>query len=127
MLFLKPLILRAEFKVGGRKALKKQGDDWEFSFGKYGKMSMKTVKSEENKEIEWKYSGGDMEDDPWKGSTVRFGLEPEGDDTTILRFSHDDLNCDGEVADNINYNWGRFMFSLKTFCEAKKGFPVEVE
>lgn len=99
---------------------------WHFDFGKYGKMSMKIV-SEGKDRVVWEYLEGSMEDGPWKETRIVFSMEQEGDDTTMMRFSHAGWKEDVSpgILDNINYNWGRFMFSLKTYVETGKGFPIE--
>ena len=65
------------------------------------------------------------EDDEWMAdTTITFDLAQEGDNTTIMRFSHSGWMEESEMLDNINYNWGRFMYSLKMYAETGKGHPV---
>ena len=95
----------------------------EFSFTGTYPNTMKIIKSESNKIIEWECIKGF--ENSWIGNHIFFELTPEGDNTTILKFKHSGLKEDEERLANINYNWGRFLFSLKTYCETGKGFPVK--
>ena len=104
----------------------KEGED-AFSFAFSGKYftKFKVMNREKNKKVEWEcVEGGD-----WVGTRVIFSLEGEGDNTTILRFAHSGWkeDYDKEILANINYNWGRFLFSLKIYCERGEGFPVKVD
>jgi len=110
----------------GAKGKSENGAVIEFKFGEHGTMNLKVSDLEEDKRVVWE---GVDADNPWKGTKIAFSLEGEGDNTTILRFMHSGWkeDADREMLDNINYNWGRFLFSLKTFCETKKGFPVKVD
>jgi uncharacterized protein YndB with AHSA1/START domain len=102
----------------------REGGVWKFTFAGEHPMQLRVLTEEKGSRVEWVGEG----DDFWNGTKVVFDLEAENGDTTILRFSHSNWKGDedAEAMDNINYNWGRFMFSLKSFVETGKGFAVRL-
>jgi uncharacterized protein YndB with AHSA1/START domain len=61
--------------------------------------------------------------DEWIGTTVSFDLEEENGNT-ILRFAHSGWREINDMFAKCNYGWGRFMSSLKLYCETGNGTPV---
>ena len=94
----------------------------DFHFGEFGTERMKITKLHENEELEW--TG--LKEGMWKNTKTSFQLEKDGENTTILKFRYFDIpeDLDSDTVANLNYNWGRFLFSLKTYCETGEGFPV---
>lgn len=80
---------------------------------------MKVTNLVPNKEAEWECINSIEE---WIGTTISFDLE-EKNGTTILRFTQCGWK---EITDTFaacNYDWGRFMTSLKSLCETGTGTP----
>src|SRR3990170_2760144 len=89
-----------------------------FTFGK-SRNEMKVSKLTNNKKVEWKCINSNEE---WIDTTISFDLE-EKDGRTILRFAHSGWRAITDFFDACNYDWGRFMTSLKFFCENGTGTP----
>ena len=63
-----------------------------------------------------------LEGDPeWIGTDISFDLE-EKDEETILRFTHTWREIT-EFYAHCNFQWGKYLVSLKEYCETGKGFP----
>jgi uncharacterized protein YndB with AHSA1/START domain len=111
-----------------------------FPFGpKYFK-EMEIMELKPNEEVKWICIKGAEE---WIDTTITFKLQsadkeallnahPEitdqlqqnsGDDVTLLIFHHDNWNEYSAMFAECNYTWGRFLRSLKLFCETGKGHP----
>jgi uncharacterized protein YndB with AHSA1/START domain len=60
--------------------------------------------------------------DEWVGTTISFDLE-EREGKTILRFAHAGWKAQADTYSECNYAWGRFMTSLKSYCETGVGTP----
>ena len=55
---------------------------------------------------------------------TRRGLEIRNQgDTTVLRVTHGDWRDATDFCASCNYQWGRYMQSLKSYCETGKGEP----
>ena len=82
--------------------------------------------------------------DEWVGTTLSFDLDaqkagtvlrshPEmkdqieqqadSEDLTVLKFRHDDWKADTPMLAECSYTWGRFLRSLKLYCETGTGLP----
>lgn len=95
---------------------------WQVSFMGEHYSELKVVEEAIDRKVVWE----GLMDDPWKKTRIGFDFEAEGDNTTIMRLCHSGFpdDTDLEMIDNMNYNWGRFMFGLKTFCETGRAWPV---
>lgn len=91
----------------------------EFNFGDNYHNEMRITYLKPNKKVEWECIQGDEE---WVGTTFTFELE-DRDDHVVLRFGHKDWRKATDFFASCNYNWGRYMASLKDFCETGVGDP----
>ena len=89
-----------------------------FTFGDF-RNEFKVTKIVPNQKVEWLCT---KSIDEWIGTTVHFELE-EKDEKTILRFSHSGWRAVTDTFAACNYDWGRFMTSLKSLCESGAGTP----
>jgi uncharacterized protein YndB with AHSA1/START domain len=89
-----------------------------FTFGNL-KNEMKVAVLVPNKRVEWHC---DISIDEWVNTGISFDLE-EKDGRTILRFAHSGWRAATDFFAACNYDWGRFMASLKSFCESGTGSP----
>ena len=101
---------QADERVGGTA---------EFIFGERYYNKMKITNLLNSKKVEWKCLEGDKE---WIGTTFLFDLE-EKDESTILRFSHNNWKEETDFFASCNYNWGYYLKSLKQYCETGEGTP----
>jgi len=89
-----------------------------FTFGEL-KNKMKITNLDAGKSIEWHCLESIEE---WVDTSISFHLE-EKDGRTILRFAHSNWRAATDFFDACNYDWGRFMASLKSYCENGTGTP----
>jgi uncharacterized protein YndB with AHSA1/START domain len=111
-----------------------------FAFGQYFK-EMKIVALKPGQQVMWTCIAGAGE---WVGTSISFTLEG-GDRNTLLKrypemgdqiqqqkgdnelalllFAHDDWKAYTPMFAECSYTWGRFLRSLKLFCETGKGTP----
>ena len=101
------------------KADERVGGTAEFIFGERYYNKMKITNLLNSKKVEWKCLEGDKE---WIGTTFLFDLE-EKDESTILRFSHNNWKEETDFFAYCNYNWGYYLKSLKQYCETGEGTP----
>jgi hypothetical protein len=62
--------------------------------------------------------------DDWVGTTVRLRLD-DNEGKTRVRFEHDDWKEATDFYAACNFSWGRYMASLRDYCEKGKGQPFE--
>lgn len=89
-----------------------------FTFGTF-RNEMKVIVLDRNKKVEWQCVNSIEE---WIDTNISFDLQ-EKEGRTLLRFAH---SCWRAVTDTFavcNYDWGRFIASLKSFCETGTGTP----
>jgi len=89
-----------------------------FTFGT-AKNEIKVIELLPNKKVDWAVL---VSADEWVGTNITFSLE-EKDDKTILRFQHTGWRAVTDFYAECNYAWGRFMTSLKSYCETGTGTP----
>jgi hypothetical protein len=58
----------------------------------------------------------------WLGTHVKFQLE-EQPDKIIVRFTQSGWKETSDFFADCNFNWGRYLVSLKNLCETGKGSP----
>jgi len=73
-----------------------------------------------NKRVEWQCINSIEE---WMGTNVIFDLE-EKDGNTVLRFAHGNWKSITDMYARCNYDWARFLRSLKLLCETGTGEPA---
>ena len=91
----------------------------EFKFGNEYYNKMLIISLNPFTKVEWKCVDGDRE---WIDTLISFELEPQ-QDKTILRFSQKNWKAETDFFASCNYNWGRYMISLKNYCETGTGAP----
>src|SRR5258706_3397470 len=79
-----------------------------FIFGE-SRNEMKVTVLNPNKKVEWHCIDSIEE---WIDTNISFDLE-EKDGRTILRFTHAGWQAVTDTFADCNYNWAKFMFSLK--------------
>ncbi len=89
-----------------------------FTFGTF-RNEMKITILNPNKKVEWKCINSI---DEWIDTNILFELE-EKEGHTLLRFTHSGWRAVTDTFAGCNYDWGRFMTSLKLFCETGTGTP----
>jgi uncharacterized protein YndB with AHSA1/START domain len=89
-----------------------------FTFGTF-RNEMKVTILIPNKKVEWQCI---KSIDEWVNTTISFDLE-EKNGRTLLRFAHSGWREVTDTFAGCNYDWGRFMTSLKSFCETGTGTP----
>ena len=89
-----------------------------FTFGTF-RNEMKVTMLNPNKKVEWKCINSI---DEWIDTNILFDLE-EKEGHTLLRFTQSGWRAVTDTFAGCNYDWGRFMTSLKLFCETGTGTP----
>lgn len=89
-----------------------------FTFGTF-RNEMKVIILNPNKKVEWKCINSIEE---WIDTNISFDLE-EKEGHTLLRFTQSGWRAVTDTFAGCNYDWGRFMTSLKLFCETGTGTP----
>ncbi|UCG62075.1 MAG: SRPBCC domain-containing protein [Candidatus Zixiibacteriota bacterium] len=93
----------------------------EFRFGERYLNRMRITDLVPHKKVTWECIEGDKE---WIGTRFVFDLE-EREGKTVTRFAHADWRADTDLYALCNYHWGRYMVSLKNYCETGKGAPYQ--
>jgi len=93
----------------------------EFNFSTDYHNEMKITRLENDRMVSWKCIRGDKE---WIGTNLSFELREKNGYTELL-FTHADWAAQTIFFASCNFNWGRFMMSLKNYCETGKGNPYK--
>lgn len=72
-----------------------------------------------NKKVMWQCLGGSPE---WEDTRLSFALA-ENPNGTAVRFSHRGWKSTEGIFPVCNYDWGRYLSSLKSYLETGKGAP----
>lgn len=100
-----------------------------FKFGKIAYVVMKIAKMVSNKEFIWKCVEqnfkikGTNATNEWVGTTIKFSIVQNPDETTTLSFVHEGLNTNLISYKSSNSSWNKFLKSLKSFLETGTGKP----
>ena len=89
-----------------------------FAFGTV-RNEMEVTRLTPHKKVEWKCIHSN---EAWIGTNISFELE-EKEGRTLLRFTHAGWREAADFFAECNYAWGRFMTSLKSYCETCTGTP----
>ncbi|MDN5200899.1 SRPBCC domain-containing protein [Fulvivirgaceae bacterium BMA10] len=94
-----------------------------FGFGStyYKKMKIKDLAM--NKRVEWDCLEAVEE---WIGTKIIFTLEKTEAGST-LRFEHNDWEGFSDMFSQCSFDWGRFLMSLKKYCETGEGKPYPLD
>jgi uncharacterized protein YndB with AHSA1/START domain len=96
----------------------------EFGFGNGYTKKMKIIHTHPTVRLEWKCVDAHPE---WIGTKIVFDLTTTKEHGTLLRFSHEGWRDETDMYAICNFNWAKFMMSLKSFCETGKGDPHIME
>jgi uncharacterized protein YndB with AHSA1/START domain len=93
------------------------GETIQFRFGEFGGPDMKVIESKPNEKITW-----ECVESPhgWVGNKFTFSLD-DNDEKTRVRFSHDGFADEDDTYAMVNFSWGRYMESLRQYCQTGKG------
>jgi uncharacterized protein YndB with AHSA1/START domain len=91
-----------------------------FRFGGGG-MDFKVINLEKDQKVEWKCVAGF---DDWLPTSISFQLD-ENEGKTRVRFSHDGWENANDHYANCNFSWGRYMESLRQYCQVGEGAPFK--
>jgi len=91
----------------------------EFRFGPQMGVKMKVTASRPYELVSWQCVDGL---DDWIGTTLDFKLD-ENEGKTRVRFDHAGWLQENDFYAGCSFTWGRFLESLRQFCQAGKGEP----
>ncbi|WP_411030573.1 SRPBCC family protein [Spongiimicrobium sp. 3-5] len=87
-----------------------------FNFGEYQGPTMKIIELVPNKKIVWQC----VESNGWLDHIFTFDLD-ENDGKTRIRFSHEGWEDQGDFYAGCCFSWGRYLESLRQYCQTGKG------
>jgi uncharacterized protein YndB with AHSA1/START domain len=89
----------------------------QFQFGEMGGPAMKVTEAKPNEKLSW-----ECVESPhgWIGHTFTFALD-DNDGKTRVRFSHDGWTEQDDFYAICSFSWGRYMESLRQYCQTGKG------
>ncbi|MFI5150220.1 MAG: SRPBCC domain-containing protein [Bacteroidia bacterium] len=91
----------------------------EFRFGPVYLNKMKVKELKLNESVTWEYVG-DTPD--WMGTVFTFKLD-ENEGKTRIRFEQANYKEQNDFYAQCNFSWGRYLVSLREYCEKGKGTP----
>jgi len=94
-----------------------------FRFGNTITNRMEVTRLKQNRCVEWICIDSVPE---WIGTRIIFEIR-EKDGVCFLNFHQNGYREANDFYANCNYNWGRYMGSLKSLCETGKGAPFNDE
>lgn len=94
-----------------------KGGTIQFDFGTYTGPKMKVLEQTTNKQVVWECVGSEH---GWQGHIFTFSLD-ENDGKTRIRFSQSGWEENGDFYGHCNFSWGRYMQSLRQYCQTGKG------
>ena len=93
------------------------GGTLQFNFVDFKGPLMKVTELIPNEKLVWECVG---EDQDWRGNTFTFLLD-EKESKTRVRFSHDGWETQDDFYAACCYSWGRYLESLRQYCQTGKG------
>ena len=99
------------------------GGSAEFRFGEKYYIKMEITQLILNHKVSWICRIGDEQ---WVGTEFHFDISEENNET-LLRFGHTKWANQTEFFGHCNFQWGRYLMSLKKYCETGKGEPFKPE
>ena len=97
----------------------KIGGNAEFRFGPKYYIKMEITELVPDQKIAWICRQGDVQ---WVGTEFYYDLSEENG-STLLRFGHVNWEEQTEFFGHCNFQWGRYLLSLKNYCETGHGEP----
>lgn len=121
-------------------AIPEKGSIARFNFGAHYCKEMHITGLQTAQRVQWLCITGAEE---WINTSISFELSPVNQDTllslhpelagqaaqqnaavmTLLQFRHRNWQAETPMFAECNYTWGRFLWSLKLYCETGKGLP----
>src|SRR4051812_11666987 len=95
----------------------KAGGVVEFRFSTFGVNKMLVKELKENETVAWQCVDGPPE---WIGNRISFKLDDNAGKTRV-RFVHDDWKEANDFYASCCFSWGRYMESLRQFCQTGIG------
>ena len=95
------------------------GGSAEFRFGPKYYIKMEITELVPDQKVSWICTIGDEQ---WVGTEFHFNFAQENGDT-LLRFGHTKWAAQTDFFGHCNFQWGRYMMSLKNYCETGWGEP----
>ena len=89
----------------------------QFRFGSFGGPDMKVTDIKPNDSVTWECIGGP---EGWIGHTFIFQLDTN-DNKTRVRFQQSGWAESDDFYASCNFSWGRYMESLRQFCQTGNG------
>lgn len=89
----------------------------QFDFGDFKGPKMKVTALQPNELISWECVSSEH---GWEGNTFTFSLD-ENEGKTRIRFSHDRWEEQDDFYAACCFSWGRYMESLRQYCQKGKG------
>lgn len=89
----------------------------EFRFGDFGGPDMKVKEIKTNESVTWECVGGPED---WVGHIFTFNLD-SNEGKTRIRFEQSSWKETGDFYASCNFSWGRFMESLRQYCQTGNG------
>lgn len=83
-------------------------------------LRMKIIKLIPNRSVVWHCMSGHPE---WEDTQISFDLEATRD-VTILHFAHRGWKRTSGVYPKSNFDWAKYLVSLRNYLEKGKGFPA---
>ncbi|MBD8499278.1 SRPBCC family protein [Paenibacillus arenosi] len=93
----------------------------EFHFGSDDVTKMQVVELEKDRKIVWRCVDSDPE---WIDTFISFEIE-EKNNKSHITLKHSDWREVTSFYRFCNYNWGMFLYSLKSYCEDGIGLPYQ--
>jgi uncharacterized protein YndB with AHSA1/START domain len=93
------------------------GGTIQFRFGDYGGPDMKVKDMILNESVTWECVSGPAD---WIGTTFTFTLD-ENEGKTRVRFEHAGWKETNDFYASCSFTWGRYMESLRQYCQTGKG------
>ena len=89
----------------------------QFTFGEHDGPKVKVTESVPGEKVAWECLESTH---GWTGNTFSFLLD-ENDGKTRVRFSHNGFNEQDDFYAICCFSWGRYMESLRQYCQTGKG------
>lgn len=94
-----------------------------FTFGDFGGPTMMVMESSTNQKVVWRCID---KEHSWYQHEYTFLLD-ENDGKCRLRFSHSGWEENGDFYASCCFSWGRYLESMRQYCQTGKGHPFGSE
>ena len=97
------------------------GGNAEFRFGEKYYIRMEIIELKPDQKVAWICKIGDEQ---WVDTEFHFEFLEENEGT-LLRFRHNKWEAQTEFFGHCNFQWGKYLMSLKNYCETGIGTPFK--